>query len=104
MDLKDVIANVEKSTTEAHRAFHAGHGNVAEDYLMDQMLMICSYFNGKITLPADVTSPNDNESQTDTVTEKPAEVPGAAVQPAAVEPAAAARAVPFAQQDEKPTQ
>ena len=84
MDLKDVIADLDRTAKEAHNAFHAGHHDVAENYLMEQMLETCAYFDGKITLPEHVTKSATNETPPAEQSEKPAEVPGAQVRPAAV--------------------
>ena len=71
MDLKDVIKEVRDKAVEAHNAFHAGHHDVAENYLMEQMLKICAYFNGNITLPEVVKTSASTEKTEDEQKEKP---------------------------------
>ena len=86
MDLKDVIEDVRVKAIEAHNAFHAGHGDVAENYLGEISVAIDAYFIKPTTPAGDVTESATSEKPAETQTEKPAEVPGAQVRPAAVVP------------------
>ena len=104
MDLKDVIKSNREKAIEAHNAFHAGHSDVAENYLMEQMLKTCAYFDGKITLPGGVNEPTDKLKPAEVQSEKPAAVPGDAVRPAAVLPADEGSKVLPASQFQKPNQ
>ena len=79
MDLKDVIKSNREKAIEAHNAFHAGHHDVAENFLMEQMLKTCAYFDGKITLPEHVKQANDTSSHEDKLPATPAQAPGAEV-------------------------
>ena len=77
MDLKDVVQRVRDSATEAELAFRAGHPDVAERYLMDQMVDIRKYFDEKTSPAGDVTESATSEKPEETSTEKPEQVPGA---------------------------
>ncbi len=91
MDLKDVIVTVRERAMEATNAFHAGHHDVAEQYLLEQLLEIQKYFNEKPTPAGDVTESTSSSPDAGPPEEKPAAVPGASAQPAVGDPAAAAQ-------------
>ena len=88
MDLKDVIATVDQEANEAHRAFHAGHKENAEQHLMTTMMTIGKYLDEQTTPAGDVTESATSSQDAKAETEKPAAVPGA--------PAKARGVVPFA--------
>lgn len=79
MDLKDVISNVYANAAEAHAAFHAGHNEKAEEYLATIENEIGQYITENPTPAGDVTKSATSEKPADEQTEKPAEVPGAAL-------------------------
>ena len=86
MDLKDVVSNVNKKAEEASRAFHAGHPDVAENYLMEQMLEIGKYFDERTTPAGDVTESVTSETASEVPEAKPAAVFGGPEHLAALEP------------------
>lgn len=86
MDLKDVIASVDKKAMEAHNAFHAGHHDVAKGYLDRIGSEIANYLYSGETPAGDVTESATSEKPKETSKEKPAQGPKAAVRPAAVDP------------------
>lgn len=90
MDLKDVVQNAQQNALEASSAFHAGHRDKAERFLMAQMLETGKYFDEKTKPAGDVTESATSEQGAGDSQEKPAQVPGA---PAQLDtPAAAAAA------------
>ena len=104
MDLKDILAEVETSTREAVLAFHAGHHDITENYLMNQMLTLCAYFDDKKEHGEPVTKATDKQVQEDEQKEKPAAVPGASLHPGPFGPAEAYLKFGVPQTEQKPTQ
>ena len=104
MDLKDVIADVRQKAIEAHNAFHAGHKDVARNYLGEIRSEIQVFFGEGKEPWGDVTAPTDKQKPAEVQSEKPDEVPDAQVRPAAVLPADEGSQVHPASQLQKPTQ
>jgi len=75
MELKDVVSSVYANAAEAHAAFHAGHHEDSERYLMSIMLQVGKYLDEKKLTPAEVveqvTSETVDESQKETLVEDP---------------------------------
>ena len=104
MDLKDVIAKVKVGQEEAELAFHAGHHEVSENFLMQAMVLLCKYFDEKTKPAGDVTESATSEKPADEQTETPAEVPDAQAAAAPGAQAAASQVKPPGLQGEKPPQ
>jgi len=75
MELKDVVKDVYANAAEAHAAFHAGHHEDSERYLMSVMLQVGKYLDEKKLTPAEVaeqvTSSMGDEHQKETLVEDP---------------------------------
>ncbi len=104
MDLNEVIEKVEHAAQEAGKAFRAGHNDVAEKYLMDQMLETGKYFDENLRPESDVTDSATSEKPAEVPEAKPAEVPGAPAKPAAEGPVLPASQFGGSLTDEKPSQ
>lgn len=91
MDLKDVIAKVNKQAMEAHNAFHAGHHDVAELHLGRIWWLIEDGLPGHGTKKSDVTESATSEKMDAELKELPHPAVGPEAQPAAGDPAAAAQ-------------
>ena len=104
MDLKDVIADVREKAIEAHNAFHAGHGDVSEKYLLEIAEKIVEYLEITIPKKVDVTEATDIQTPANEQTEKPAAAPGASLHPGPFGPDAAARQAGHPEEAEKQTQ
>lgn len=104
MDLKEIVEQVENSAKEARSAYHAGHRDVAEEWLGKIGIQIAGYITDKAMPAGDVTESATSEKETEAQTEKPAEVPGAPAQPAPGAAAAAARSIGRAPVGETRTQ
>ena len=104
MDLKDVVSNVYAKAAEAHAAFHAGHHDVAEQYLAGIRAQIVEYERAPEQRTEDVTESATSSLDEKAPKEKSAEVPGAPAQPAEEGPVLPASQFGVSQTDEKPTQ
>ncbi len=126
MDLKEVIERVKTTSESAYSSFHAGRSEDAQNYLFTLEKLVVEYlrmpatpaadrqerangselkmFSRDIRDPEDVTESATSEKLIEDQTEKPAEVPGAALPATQFDPSAAARQVGGSLTDEKPTQ
>ena len=104
MDLKDMIAELDKGADEAHRAFHAGHYEVAEEFLRTVAHKIAEYLGMKTIEQEHVTEATDIQTPANEQTEKPAAAPGASLHPGPFGPDAAARQAGHPEEAEKQTQ
>ena len=104
MDLKDVLAKVKVGQEEAELAFHAGHHEVSENFLMQAMVLLCKYFDEKTKQEGDVTESATSEKPADETKEKPAPASPAAAAGALGAQAAASQTKPPGLQGEKPPQ
>ena len=104
MDLKDVVKNTKDKAEEAHSAFHAGHHDVAEQYLAGIRAQIVEYERAPEQRTEDVTKSATSEKPDEVSKETPAKALGAPAQPAASPAAAAAQQIGQGQADQKPTQ
>lgn len=91
MDLKDVVESVYSDAGEAHKAFHAGHRDTAEEYLAVIEGEIGKYITEHKVTAGDVTESATSETETEQAGETPAAAAGAAVQPGAIHPDVAAQ-------------
>lgn len=91
MDLKDVIATVREKAIEAHNAFHAGHHDVAEQYLAGIRAQIVEYERAPEQRTEDVTESATSEKPAEASPATPAAPGGPAAQAGAVLPADAAQ-------------
>lgn len=87
MDLKDVVESVRQKAIEVHNAFHAGHPDVAENYLRGIRAEIMDYEKDKATPERDVTESATSETPAETSKATPAQPAGP--------PAKAPGVVPF---------
>ena len=104
MDLKDLVQNVRDKANEAHNAFHAGHHDVAEQYLAGIRAQILEYERAPEQRTEDVTKLATTEKPDEDQKDTPAKALGAQSQPAVVDPAAAAQQIGQGQEPSKPTQ
>ncbi len=93
MDLNDVVSSVYADSAEAHAAFHAGHHDKAENYLVEIVNTAGEYLVEKGDPRLNVIRATTRETPDEVPIEKPAEVPGAPAQPVAVDPVAPASEV-----------
>jgi len=92
MDLKDVVSSVYANAAEAHKAFHAGHHEDSERYLMSIMLQVGKYLDEKKLTAAEVVEQVTSETDVESQKETPVEDPGSKAIPASFDAAAAGRA------------
>ncbi|GAI71861.1 unnamed protein product [marine sediment metagenome] len=104
MDLKDVVSSVYANAAEAHKAFHAGHHDTAEEYLKEISVTLAGYWTEENRPSAVVAEQATREKQDETLAETPVEEPGAPAQPAAVDLVAPASEVLPASQLQTPPQ
>ncbi|MBA7675837.1 hypothetical protein ES703_84075 [subsurface metagenome] len=104
MDLKDVVKNAKDKAAEAHSAFHAGHHDVAEQYLAGIRAQIVEYERVPEQRTEDVTKLATTEKPAQVPKDMPAQVPGAPVQPAAVDQTGQVLPASQFQTQSKPTQ
>ncbi|MBA7648715.1 hypothetical protein ES703_56503 [subsurface metagenome] len=104
MDLKDVVQNTKDKATEAHSAFHAGHHDVAEQYLAGIRAQIVEYERVPEQRTEDVTKSATIEKPDEVQKDTPAKALGAPAQPAVIDPAAAAQQIGTGSAEPKPTQ
>ncbi|MBA7609971.1 hypothetical protein ES703_17174 [subsurface metagenome] len=104
MDLKDVVKNTKDKAEEAHSAFHAGHHDVAEQYLAGIRAQIVEYERAPEQRTEDVTKSATSEKPDEVSKETPAKALGAPAQPVSTAAAAAALGSVNAQEPSKPTQ
>jgi len=88
MDLKDVVSSVYANAAEAHKAFHAGHHDTAENYLKSVMIQVGKYLDEKKLTPAEVTEQANGDTPDTVLAEQPVQDPGSSVHPAVVDPSA----------------
>lgn len=93
MDLKDVVSSVYANAAEAHKAFHAGHHDTAENYLKSVMIQVGKYLGEEAPESALVAEQATSEKPAETLEETQAKVSGPGAQPAVIDPAAAARSI-----------
>jgi len=91
MDLKDIVSGVYANAAEAHKAFHAGHRDTAESYLMSVMIQVGKYFDEKPPTTAEVVEQVTSETVDESQKETPDEVPDSKPIPASFDAAAAGR-------------
>ncbi len=104
MDLKDVIADVSEKAIEAHNAFHAGHGDVAENNLDEIRLKVAAYFDLTVQLRGDVTESVTSEKPEATLAATPAQGSAAEAHPGGIVPFAENQNQKQASTAEKPNQ
>lgn len=82
MDLKDVVSSVYANAAEAHKAFHAGHHDTAENYLKSVMIQVEKYLGEKSPTSAEVVEQVTSEMDVESQKETPVEDPGSSESPA----------------------
>ncbi|MBA7636122.1 hypothetical protein ES703_43737 [subsurface metagenome] len=103
MDLKDVVSSVYANAAEAHKAFHAGHHDTAENYLKSVKIQVEKYLDEKPPTSAEVAEQVTSAMGDETLTETQAKVSGPGVQPAVIDPVAAARSAGTGAAEQKQT-
>lgn len=104
MDLKDVVSSVYANAAEAHKAFHAGHHDTAENYLKSVKIQVDKYLDEKPPPLAEVAEQATSEMDVESQKEKPVEDPGSKTTPASFAAGAAARSVGTGAAEQKPPQ
>ncbi len=104
MDLQNVVSDVFANAAEAHKAFHAGHHDTAEEYLASIENDIGQYIREHPTTSAVVAEQVTSEKPAETLEETQAKVSGPGAQPAVIDPAAAARSAGTGAAEPKPPQ
>ena len=104
MDLSEVVSSVYADSAEAHSAFHAGHHDKAENYLVEIVNTAGEYLVEKGNPRLKVIRATTSEAPDETLAETQVEDPGAPAQPVAVDPVAPASEVLPASQFQTPPQ